>query len=186
MSTGRSDLSKFNNDWYRPGAGRLKRAMWYAFNACFFASGFPWSGVKPFLLRMFGANIGRGVIFKPRVNITYPWRLTIGNHVWIGGGVWIDNLEDVAIHDHVCVSQGAMLLTGNHDYKREAFDLILGRIVLEEGVWLGARSVVCPGVICRSHSVLSVGSVATRELEAYSIYQGNPALKVRDRAVHSG
>ena len=87
----------------------------------------------------------------------------------------------MTIGSHVCLSQGVMLLTGNHNYTKPTFDLMVGKIILEDGVWLGALSVVCPGVTCGSHSVLSVGSVATKDLEAYGIYQGNPAMKVRER-----
>jgi putative colanic acid biosynthesis acetyltransferase WcaF len=183
MANGRTDLSKFDNDWYHPGAGTVVRLAWYATNALFFASCLPFSRLKIALLRLFGARVGRGVVVKPRVNIKYPWLLEIGNHVWIGEHVWIDNLDRVTIGDHVCLSQGAMLLTGNHNYKRESFDLVVGPIVLENGVWIGAQSIVCPGVICRSHAVLSVGSVATKQLESYSVYQGNPAVKVRERVV---
>ena len=77
-----------------------------------------------------------------------------------------------------------MLLTGNHNYKQSTFDLVTGEITLEEGAWIGAQSVVCPGVTCGTHSVLSVGSVAARDLEPYSIYQGNPAGKVRERVIN--
>ena len=124
-------------------------------------------------------QIGKGVVIKPSVNIKYPWKLIVGDHVWIGENVWIDNLAEVFISDNVCISQGAMLLTGNHNYKLSTFDLIIGTITLEDGVWIGAKSVVCPGVKCASHSVLTVGSIATKNLEPYIIYQGNPAIKIK-------
>jgi len=177
----KTNLNKYNNDWYQPG-GAIKRTLWLVVNACFFSNGLAiFNGFKLFLLRCFGATIGEGVVIKPSVNIKYPWFLTIGNHVWIGENVWIDNLTTVNIGSNVCISQGVMLLTGNHDYTKSTFDLIIGEIILEDGVWLGAQSVVCPGITCKSHSVLAVNSTATRNLEAYSIYQGNPASKVRDR-----
>jgi putative colanic acid biosynthesis acetyltransferase WcaF len=78
-----------------------------------------------------------------------------------------------------------MLLCGNHDYKRSTFDLMVGDIILEEGVWIGAKSVVCPGIICRSHSILSVGSIASTTLDSYGIYRGNPAVKVKERDMKS-
>jgi putative colanic acid biosynthesis acetyltransferase WcaF len=76
-----------------------------------------------------------------------------------------------------------MFVTGNHNYKSPLFDLKLANIILEDGVWLGAKSLICPGVTCHSHAVLSVASVATKNLEAYSIYQGNPAEKIKDRVI---
>lgn len=179
----KTDLSLFNNQDYNPGSV-LKRLSWYLANRIFLNTSvlFP-SGFKCRILELFGAKIGNGVVIKPKVNIKYPWFLSIGDNSWIGENVWIDNLVQVNIGANVCVSQGAMLLTGNHDYKKESFDLITGEITLEDGVWIGAKSVVCPGVICKSHSVLAVSSVATKDLEAYSIYQGNPAVRVRNRII---
>jgi putative colanic acid biosynthesis acetyltransferase WcaF len=109
--------------------------------------------------------------------------LEIGDFSWIGEDVWIDNLTAVSIGSNVCISQGAMLLTGNHNYKKETFDLMINKIILEDGVWVGAKAVVCPGVTCKSHAVLVVGSVATSDLKAYSINQGNPAILVRERLI---
>ena len=123
---------------------------------------------------MFGAKIGQGVVIKPTVNIKYPWNLIIGNHVWIGEEVWIDNLGQVSIGDHACISQGALLLCGNHNYRKPTFDLMVGNITLEEGAWVGAKAIVGPGVTMKSHAVLSAGSVAGSDLESWSIYRGNP------------
>ena len=120
-------------------------------------------------------------MIKPQVNIKYPWKLTIGDFVWLGEQVWIDNLGSVEIHNHVCVSQGAMLLTGNHDYKKPSFDLKIGEIIIKSGVWIGAKSVVCPGVVCEENSVLLASSIATKDLITNKIYQGNPATPKKDR-----
>lgn len=136
------------------------------------------------LLRAFGARVGKGVVIKPAVNIKYPWKLSIGNHVWVGEKAWIDNLAQVSIADNCCISQGAMLLCGNHNFRKTTFDLITLPIILQEGAWVGAHSVVCPGVTCASHSVLAVNSVATKNLEPYAIYQGNPATKVKERIIN--
>ena len=124
-------------------------------------------------------------MIKPKVNIKYPWLLNIGDYVWIGEEVWIDSLAEVFIGNNACLSQGVMLLTGNHDYTSRTFDLRVGKIVLEEGVWIGAKSVVCPNVTCHSHAVLAVNSVAVKDLEAYGIYQGNPAQWIRERKIKS-
>ncbi len=178
----KTDLSKFNNSWYKPG-GAVKRIGWYVINALFFNSAFPIIRIKIILLKAFGARVGKGVVIKPYVNIKYPWRLNLGNNIWIGEKVWIDNLGLVTMQDNVCISQGAMLLCGNHHYKKVAFDLIVGDITIEEGAWIGAQSVVCPGVKVGSHAVLTVNSVATANLLPWSIYQGNPAQKIKDRVI---
>lgn len=181
-----TDLSKYDNSAYNPGGGAIKRLLWYYVNIAFFKSAlFPVSSLKCSLLRLFGARIGKGVNIKPSVNIKYPWRLTIGDYTWIGENAWIDNLDDVIIGKNCCISQGAMLLCGNHNYRRSTFDLVTGKIVLEDGAWVGAKSVVCPGVTCKTHSLLAVNSVATRNLAAWTIYQGNPAVKVKTRVFES-
>lgn len=180
---GQTDLSRYDNSWYTPGP-RWKILLWFVTNSVFFRSYLPIPvGVKITILRWFGAQLGTGVVIKPGVNIKYPWLLKIGNYTWIGEQVWIDNLIEVELGSHVCLSQGAMLLTGNHDYSRSTFDLRTQSIRLDNGVWIGAKAVVCPGVHCQSHAVLAVNSVATRSLEPYGIYQGNPAVWVRQRTI---
>ncbi|MBX3242564.1 MAG: WcaF family extracellular polysaccharide biosynthesis acetyltransferase [Chitinophagaceae bacterium] len=182
----RVDNASYNNDWFKStiGAGRFKQILWYFINIIFLVNPLnPFSGIKCFLLKCFGARVGRGVVIKPGVNIKYPWKLSIGNYTWIGEKVWIDNITDVIIGDNVCLSQDAMLLAGNHNYKKSTFDLMIGKIVLEDGVWIGAKAVVCPGVVVQSHSILTVSSVLTKDTEAYGIYQGNPAEKVRIRQI---
>ncbi|RZK22428.1 MAG: colanic acid biosynthesis acetyltransferase WcaF [Hymenobacter sp.] len=178
-----TDLSTFSVGSYRPGPW-WKVVLWYPINYFVFDTAVPWPyAVKTSILRLFGAVVGRGVVIKPNVRIKNPWRLRVGDHSWIGESVWVDNMEDVSIGHHVIVSQGAMLLTGNHDYKHSAFPFRLAPIVLEEGVWIGARSVVCPGTVCHSHAILSVNSVATSALSAWVIYSGNPAVPVRPRVM---
>lgn len=180
----KTDLSTFRNPHFDRGAPRWKELLWMLLSAlCFRHSLSVWNGGKVWLLRSFGAQVGTGVLIKPSVHIKFPWKLRIGDHVWIGEKVWIDNLAIVCIGDHCCLSQGAMLLCGNHDYSKPSFDLIAQPITLEEGVWIGARSTVCPGVTCRSHAVLAVQSVATAELQSYTIYQGNPARPKKERAI---
>jgi len=185
MNTQKTDLSKYDNSAYKPGKNALIRFLWYFTNVLFFINPLnPISGLKVFLLRLFGAKIGKGVVIKPSVNIKYPWRLTVGDYSWIGENVWIDNLAEVKIGKNCCLSQGAMLLCGNHNYKKSSFDLITKEIILEEGVWVGARSIVAPGVHCQSHLVLSVNSVLSQRLtEAYTVYSGNPAKGIRKRVI---
>jgi len=184
LNANSTNLKTYTNSGYRPGANALIRTIWYFINILFFINPLnPFNFSKRLLLRLFGAKVGKGVVIKPSVNIKYPWRLSIGDYTWIGEKVWIDNLDEVVIGSNVCISQGAMLLTGNHNYKKTSFDLITKPINLEDGAWLGAKAVVCPGVTVGSHALLTVGSIATGDLDKYSIYQGNPAIKIRERVI---
>jgi putative colanic acid biosynthesis acetyltransferase WcaF len=178
-----TNLAEYSIGSYRAGP-KWKVVVWYLINNYILYSRFPFpSGFKLMLLRLFGAKVGRGVVIKPLVRIKNPWRLVIGNYCWIGEEVWIDNIEQVIIGNNVCLSQGAILLTGNHDYAVSNFPPRYERIELEDGVWICAKSIVCPGVVCRSHSILTVNSVATKEMEAMKIYTGNPAVIVRERVI---
>jgi len=179
--SGSHRLSDFENSWYNPGAGFLKKTIWYFLNALFFNSFFPINAIKIFLLKLFGAKIGKGVIIKPFVSVKYPWKLTVGNHVWIGEKVWIDNLDSVIIENNVCISQGALLLCGNHNYKKSSFDLMIGKIILKEGSWIGAKAIVTGNVIVEENAILQVASVASTNLDKNGIYRGNPALKIKNR-----
>jgi putative colanic acid biosynthesis acetyltransferase WcaF len=179
-----TNLFAYNNFPYNPGGNIFKRVLWHYINALVFKSSlFPFYGLKNCLLRLFGAKIGKEVEIKPCVNIKYPWFLNIGNEVWMGENVWIDCLVPVTIGNNICISQGAVLLTGNHNYKKTTFDLIVSGITLEDGVWIGACAIVNPGITVGSHAVLTSGSVATKNLDPYSVYQGNPATKIRERVV---
>ena len=178
-----TQLNKYQNNDYNPGSS-IKKTVWYFTNMFIFKTLLPIpSSVKVKILRAFGAKVGKGVVLKPDVSIKYPWFLKIGDYCWIGENVWIDNLASVMIGNNVCLSQGSYLLTGSHNYTKETFDLMLGEITLEDGVWIGAKATVCPGVTCKSHSVLAVGSIATHDLDAYGVYQGNPAVKKRERII---
>lgn len=175
-------LRDFDSRSFDRGASRLKEAAWMIVSALVFRSSFlPLSGLKRVLLQRFGASVGRGTVIKPSVQIKFPWRLNVGNDSWIGEGVWIDNLGPVRIGSNVCLSQGAMLMTGNHDYRSRAFDLLVGSIEVDDGAWIGARSLVCPGVKVGSGAVLAAGSTATTDLEPDGVYQGNPATWKRHR-----
>ena len=180
----KTDLSTYSIGDYRPGP-RIKVLFWYPVNYFIFFSSFPFpSAFKVFLLRLFGAKVGSGVVLKQHIRIKNPWRLIIGNNSWIGEGVWIDNIENVFIGNNVCLSQNAILLTGNHDYSKTNFSPRYGKINLEDGVWICANAIVCSGVVCKSHSVLTVNSVATGDLDEMKIYSGNPAVFVRERRIH--
>jgi putative colanic acid biosynthesis acetyltransferase WcaF len=180
----KTDLFSYNNSPYHPGAPVLKRVLWHYINAFVFKTSlFPVYWIKNTLLKLFGAKIGSEVEIKPCVNIKHPWFLTIGDEVWIGENVWIDSLVMVTIGSNVCISQGAVLLTGSHNYKKQSFDLITGSIVLEDGVWIGAGAIVTQGIVAATHAVLTAGSVATKNLDPYTVYQGNPAVKIRLRNI---
>ncbi|MBL7962488.1 MAG: colanic acid biosynthesis acetyltransferase WcaF [Flavobacteriales bacterium] len=181
---GTVDLSRFSSRDFPVGAGVVKRTLWYFVNALFFLNPlFPFRTPKPWLLRLFGARVGRGVVVHPGVNIKFPWKLRIGDHVWIGQRVWLDNIDELHIGSHVVISQGALLISGSHDFRKADFPTYSKPIVLEAGCWVGAGAIVTLGVRVGTHAVLSAGTVLTRNAEPFTIYRGNPAQVVGERRI---
>lgn len=177
-------LATFDGSDFDKGAGFLKITLWYFVNSIFVrASWNPFMGIKVWILRLFGAKIGKRLVIKNNVIIKFPWKLTIGDDCWLGENCWIDNLDNVVIGNNVCISQGALLLTGNHNYTIENMPYRNAPIIIEDGAWIGAKTVVCPGVKVNNNAILTVGSIATKNLDANGIYQGNPAMKIRERKI---
>jgi putative colanic acid biosynthesis acetyltransferase WcaF len=177
------NLSQFTTGQFDRGAGPLKEGLWLAASLVLFRlCPLKLSALKCWVLRRFGARVGRGVVIKPDVRITFPWKLKLGDHVWLGEECWLLNLAPITLEDNVCLSQRSFLCTGNHDYKSATFDLITKPIQVNSGAWVGASAFVGPGVTIGTHAVLTAGSVATKNLEPFGIYQGNPAAKVSERA----
>ena len=185
MNANAVHLSQYKSDCcYSPGASLLKQLAWFYFGSLLAASYWlPLSGLKVRLLRLFGAQIGKGVRIKPGVRVKFPWRLTVGDDCWIGEQVWIDNLAPVVLEHDVCLSQGVYLCTGNHDWSKPTFNLRLGSIKIGHSAWIGAKAVVCPGVTVGEGAVLTVNSVAAGALVAWTIYTGNPAVPIKQRSV---
>lgn len=184
MQANKVDLASFSNATFDRGASSFKEALWIGVSFLLFRlCPISVSRLKCAVLRAFGANVGHGVVIKPQVKITFPWKLSIGDHVWLGEESWLLNLAPIRIGANVCISQRAFLCTGNHDYSASSFDLIAREIWVEEGAWIGAAAFVGPGLRVGTHAVLSAGSVAARDLEPYKVYRGNPAESVRPRVL---
>ncbi len=177
-----------NTDYAKSiGAGNVKQWLWFICSTLLIRNPLiPFSEFRKWVLVQFGARIGKEARIRPGVQIKYPWKLTMGDHVWLGENCWIDNITAITIGNHVCISQGAILCSGNHDRNDPCFRLVTAPIVIEDGVWIGARSFVAAGVTAQEHSILTVGSVANKDLEAFGIYQGNPAVFIRKRELKNG
>jgi len=183
---GAVDLSRYPPGSVERGAGRLKEGLWILIRSVLFgACPFRLYRLKRWVLRRFGAAVGRGVVIKPGVKILFPWRLVVGDHVWLGEECWLLNAARITIDQHVCISQRAMLVSIGHDYKSPDFGPILAPITIRRGCWIAAGGWVGQGVEMGSHAVLCACSVATKDMEPYGIYRGNPAVKIRTRQIRS-
>ena len=140
----------------------------------------PWpSRLRATLLRLFGARIGQGLVIRSRVNITFPWRLRIADHVWIGEETVILSLATVTIESHVCLSQRAFLCTGTHNFYRHDFELQTKPIAVRAESWIAAQAFIGPGVEIGTGSVVAAGSVVMESIPPNSLVRGNPAQIVK-------
>ncbi len=176
-------LDQFDKLSFDRGRPAWVEGLWLICQALFVSSRLVGVGHRSLLLRRFGASIGTGVYLRPGMRVKFPWRLQIGDHSWVGEDVWIDNLAPVVIGNHCCLSQGVYLCTGSHDWQASKFDLVTAPITLCDQAWLGAKSVVGPGVTVGEGAVLALGSVATGDLKPWWIYRGNPAVPVKERKI---
>jgi putative colanic acid biosynthesis acetyltransferase WcaF len=140
-------------------------------------------GLKASILRLFGAQVGEGLIIKPGVHLKYPWRLRLGRNCWLGERAWVDNMEDVRLGDNVVVSQGAYICTGNHDWSDPGMGLAPQPVVIESGAWIGAFARIGPGRHVAEESIVALGAVLLTDTEPRGIYNGNPAELVRRRII---
>lgn len=183
----RVELSRFSVGDYSAGRSFPVRALWFLVNAWVLQNAAnPSSTLKVLALRAFGAKIGRRVYLKPGINVKNPWLLEIGDDCWIGEGVWFDNLEPISLGANVCISQGAYLCTGNHDWSDPAMSYKLGAIRVEDGAWICARATLLSGVSIGRNAIVSAGAVLARDAEDGWIYAGNPAQKTKKRKLRVG
>ena len=170
-------LDLYDNSDFDRGASRLKEGLWVLCKCVFFLNPFPWaSSLRVGLLRLFGARIGAGVVIRSGVNISFPWRFTAGDHVWIGEEVYILSLAPVTLGTHVCISQRAFFCTGSHAWRRETFDLQTRAIEVEDSVWISAQAFIGPGTRIGRNSVIGAGAVVMKTVPNNCVAAGNPAV----------
>jgi putative colanic acid biosynthesis acetyltransferase WcaF len=181
MTQVRNDLFNSRQGLNR-GRPKPVELIWYLCKCVLFLTPMPFpTAFKCAVLRLFGAQIGRGVIIKPRVNIYFPWKLSVGDFAWIGEEVFILNFEPVTIGAHACVSQRAFLCTGNHDYRKPDMPYRNAPIIVEDGAWIGAQCFVGPGVTVGNEAVITAGSIVARSQPHRKVCGGNPCVVIKDR-----
>lgn len=160
----------------------IVEALWYVCKCFLFLTPLPVpSRFKCFLLRLFGARVGHGVVIKPRVKILFPWKLTIGDFAWIGEEVMLLNFEPMTIGAQCCISQRAFLCGGNHDYRQIDMPYCNGPIVVQDGAWVGAQVFVAPGVTIGTEAVITAASVVTKDQPPKMVCGGYPCLPIKER-----
>jgi putative colanic acid biosynthesis acetyltransferase WcaF len=176
------DLSRFR----LPGGFRGRPAwlvqLWLVVQAILFHSSpqvfFGW---RRFLLRLFGAQIGKGVLIRPSASVTYPWKVTIGDYSWIGDDVVLYSLGEINIGCHTVISQRSYLCGAYHDYTRPTFDMVAGPITIGDQVWIAADVFIAPNVKVGAGCLVGARSTVFNNLPAGMVCYGSPAIPVRSR-----
>lgn len=144
----------------------------------------PWqisSGLRIRVLRAFGAEIGSGVVFRPRTRVKFPWKLHIGDRSWIGEGVWFHNQDHVRIGSDVVISQESFLTTGSHSHRRD-MALVTRPIVVADGAWVTSRCMILGGsTVGRSALIRPMTLIAGEAIPPGEVWGGNPIEYVSDR-----
>lgn len=136
---------------------------------------------RVFILRLFGAQLGRNNAVYPTCKIWAPWLLKTDDVATLGPGVEIYNPGGIRLGHHAILSQHAYLCGATHDYDVSEFTYVKKEIVIDAYAWICAKAIVLPGVHCKEGSVLGAGSVTSKDLEAWTVYSGNPAKPVKPR-----
>lgn len=169
------DLSGFTGSGYDKGRGRLVCALWLAVSGAVVTRWWCPATLRVRILRGFGARIGDGVLIRHGVRIHWPWKLTIGDHSWIGEKVWILDLEPVTIGRNTCISQEVLLCTGSHDRTSRTFEFDNAPIVIGDGVWVAVRATVLRGVHIGDGATVAATALVTRDVpEHATVFAARP------------
>ncbi len=169
------DLRTYDQSWFDRGRPGWVVLLWWLVQAIAFPLT-PHSAHAPrrFLLRLFGATIGEGVTIRPTARFTYPWKVTIGDHSWIGDDVVFYSLDQIVVGQHCVISQETYLCTGSHDPCDRSFGLITQPITLGNGVWIASDCFIAPGVTIGSNALVGARSSVFSSLPAGQICYGSP------------
>lgn len=176
------DLSKFAVPHGFRGRSKVAVQLWWFVQATLFR----WSpqvayGFRRMLLQLFGAKVGTGVLVRPSVKITYPWKINLGDYCWVGDNVNLYSLGPITIGKNAVVSQECYLCTGDHDHTDPAFAIRAKPITIGEEAWVAAGAFVAPGVSIGKASVVGARSVVFTDIPAGMICRGSPCIPVRPR-----
>lgn len=166
---------------FRGGSGVKCQLWWLVQSSLFGLSPQFMYGWRSFLLRLFGAKIGKDVIIRPSARITYPWKLTIGDYAWVGDNVELYTLAEINIAAHAVVSQRSYLCTGSHDPSSKTFSIYAKPINVGEGAWIATDVFIAPGITIEKNVIIGARSTLLSDAKEGLIYVGSPAKPIKQR-----
>jgi putative colanic acid biosynthesis acetyltransferase WcaF len=169
------DLRKYDQSWFDRGRAGWFIVLWWLVQGVAFPLSPHFShGFRRWLLRLFGARIGAGVLIRPTARFTYPWKIEIGDFSWIGDDVVLYSLDRIRIGEHCVISQECYLCTGNHDMADPAFGLVTAPVEIGNGVWVAADCFIGPGVRIGANAVIGARSSVFANMPASQVCWGSP------------
>ena len=178
------DLSKYDQSWFNRGRPSYIIVLWWIIQDTLFRCSFHnMYGWRNFILRCFGAKIGKNVKIRRKCEITYPWKLEVGDNTWIDDEVLIYNLDKISIGKNCCITRRSFLCTGNHNIQDHKFGLIVKPIAIENGVWIQADCFIAQGITIKENAIIGARSSIFKDTIENSVYRGSPAKKVDIRYI---
>ena len=163
----------------------VRRVLWGVGKWLFRCSPRPCFGWRRFVLRCFGAKIGRHVHTYSSTRIYFPWNLTVGEWSALGENSLVYNLGPVTIGQKVTISHGAHLCAGSHDYRKPDLPLLKPPITIGDQVWICADAFVGPGVTVGEGAVVGARAVAIKDVAPWTVVAGNPAQPIKKRELET-
>lgn len=181
---GTVDLSTFTTEGLDRGRPKWLEILWWLAKLMVVQSPFPWpSKVRVGVLRLFGASIGSGCYIRPALNVHFPWKLDVGNNVWIGEGCTLLNLEPLIIEDNTALAHEVYISTGGHDIESPRFSYKNFPVIIRSGAWIGTRSYVGAGVTVGEGAVTAAGAVVVKDVQPWTVVGGVPARRIGIRRI---
>lgn len=169
------DLTRYDQSWFDRGRPGWYILLWWFVQGVFFPlSLHPFNGFRVWLLKLFGAKIGQGVVIRPTARFTYPWKITIGNYSWIGDDVVLYSLDRISIASNCVISQKSYLCTGSHDLRDPTFTLVTAPITIADGVWIATDCFIAPGITIGQDVVIGARSSVFKDQPSGQVCWGNP------------
>jgi acetyltransferase-like isoleucine patch superfamily enzyme len=134
------------------------------------------------LLCFLGARVGKQVIIRSGLLVLERFDFTLGDGVFIGDQCTFDCSAPIRVGDNVFIAYGVTIVTGTHavgprECRAGTFEP--RGVTIGDGCWIGARSVILPGIYVGNGVVVGAGSIVTRDVAPDTVVAGNPARIVR-------
>lgn len=177
-------LTNFDKTQLDRGRSRLVEVLWLLVSCTIVQSRIPLpSSIRKTCLTVFGAQIGNNFVCRESIYVHFPWKLIIGDNVWLGAGAYIHNLDHLVIGSNTSIGHQVFVTTGSHDITLKSFPYKNSPVEIGSSVFLASRCVILPGVKVGEGSVVAAGAVVSKSVSSWQIVAGTPAKAIGSRRI---